>query len=101
MVSEFNILEVFDEGVFEEKICWENTLQQIKFFFTIKVFKNIIALDFDDLRTREIPKIFRGTNFITLKLVSSNLSQIEEQMIKRNNGGAGLFDLENIKKVTK
>lgn len=97
MVPEFNIPEVFDEGVFEEKICWENTLQQIKFFHN-KGFKNIIALDFDDLRTREIPKIFKGTNFITLKLVSSNPSQIEEQMIKRHNEGEGLFDLENIKR---
>lgn len=95
MVPEFNIPQNVDEGIFEEKICWENTLQQIKFFHN-KGFKNIIALDFDDLRTREIPKIFKGTNFITLKLISSNPSQLKEQMIKRHNEGTGLFDLENI-----
>lgn len=32
MVPEFNIPQNVDEGIFEEKICWENTLQQIKFF---------------------------------------------------------------------
>lgn len=95
MVPEFNIPQNVDEGIFEEKICWQNTLQQIKFFHN-KGFKNIIALDFDDLRTREIPKIFKGTNFITLKLISSNPTQIKEQMIKRHNTGTGLFDLENV-----
>lgn len=95
IVPEFNIPQNVDEGIFEEKICWENTLQQIKFFHN-KGFKNIIALDFDDLRTREIPKIFKGTNFITLKLVSSNPTQIKEQMIKRHIDGTGLFDLENV-----
>lgn len=96
MVPEFSIpSKVSDEGIFEEKLCWENTLQQIKYFHN-KGFKNIIALDFDDLRTREIPKIFKGTNFITLKLISSNPNQIREQMIKRHNDGAGLFDLSNV-----
>lgn len=95
MMPEFNIPKNVDEGIFEEKICWENTLEQIKFFHN-KGFKNIIALDFDDLRTREIPKIFKGTNFITLKLISSNPTQIKEQMIKRHNEGTGLFDLENV-----
>lgn len=95
MVPEFNIPQNVDEGIFEEKICWQNTLQQIKFFHN-KGFKNIIALDFDDLRTREIPQIFKGTNFITLKLISSNPTQIKEQMIKRHNNGTGLFDLENV-----
>lgn len=97
MVPEFNIQKNVDEGIFEEKICWENTLHQIKFFHN-KGFKNIIALDFDDLRTREIPKIFKGTNFITLKLISSNPNQIKEQMIKRHEEGTGLFDLGNIVK---
>lgn len=95
MVPEFSIPTNVDEGVFEEKICWQNTLEQIKFFHN-KGFKNIIALDFDDLRTRELPKIFKGTNFITLKLISSNAEQIKKQMIKRHNEGTGLFDLNNV-----
>lgn len=95
MVPEFNIPQNVDVGIFEEKVCWENTLMQIKYFHD-KGFKNIIALDFDDLRTREIPKIFKGANFITLKLISTNPKQIKEQMIKRHNEGNGLFDLDNV-----
>ena len=48
------------------------------------------------MRTREIPKIFKGANFITLKLISSNPNQIKEQTIKRHNEGQGLFYLDNV-----
>ena len=96
MVPEFSIPEdCKDEGIFEEQICWENILLQLKYFYE-KGFRNIIALDFDDLRTRELPKIFKGYNFITLKLVSSNPEQIKEQMIYRYNNEGGLYDIENV-----
>lgn len=96
MVPEFSIPEdCKDEGIFEEQICWENVLLQLKYFYE-KGFRNIIALDFDDLRTRELPKIFKGYNFITLKLVSSNPEQIKEQMIYRYNNEGGLYDIENV-----
>ena len=91
MVPEFSIPKnVQDVGVYEEKLCWENTLMQIEWFRN-KGYKNIIALDFDDLRTRELPQIFKGTNFITLKLITSNFNQLKNQMEKRHKEGYGLY----------
>ena len=60
------------------------------------VSQKIFALDFDDVRTRELPKIFKGYKFITIKLVSSNSTQIEKQMIHRYNNEGGLYDIDNI-----
>ena len=91
MVPEFAIPDnVGDIGVFEEKLCWENTLLQIK-FFRDKGLKNIIALDFDDVRIRELPLIFNGSDFIILRLVSSDHEQIKKQMDLRNDNEGGLF----------
>lgn len=96
MVPEFCIPEdCEDVGIFEEQVCWDNVLLQLRYFYE-KGFRNIVSLDFDDLRTRELPKIFKGYNFITLKLISSNAEQIKEQMIYRHNNEGGLYDIENI-----
>ena len=85
MVPEFSIPDdCEDVGIFEEQVCWENVLMQLKFFFD-KGFRNIISLDFDDVRAREIPKLFKGYKFIILKLISSNIEQIREQMIYIHN----------------
>lgn len=91
MIPEFGIPNGVDEGLFEEETMWECSLNILNYFHN-KGFKNIIALDFDDLRTREIPRHFKGTDFITLKLISSNLEQNKKQMINR--GSDGLVDLE-------
>ena len=75
MVPEFIIPKnVKDVGIYEEQLCWENTLAQIKFFYD-KGFKNIVALDFDDIRARELPKNFHGYNFIIIRLISSDPEQ--------------------------
>lgn len=96
MVPEFMIPEdCEDEGVFEEQMCWENTLAQLRWFYE-RGFRNIVALDFDDVRTREIPLLFRGYRFITLKLVSSDTEQIREQMVYRHEHEGGLYYPENI-----
>ena len=96
MVPEFGIPENCpDEGVFEEETCWENVLLQLDYFHK-RGFENIIALDFDDYRTREIPLHFRGYRFITLKLVSSDPEQIRRQMIHRHENEGGLFALDNV-----
>ena len=98
MVPEFVIPDtVEDIGVFEERLCWENTLQQIR-YFRDKGFRNIVALDFDDVRTRELPLIFRGSDFITLKLVSSDPEKIRQQMLYRNNHEGGLFAPDHIER---
>ena len=57
-------------------------------------YKNIIASDIDDLRTADIPIVFKGTDYITIKLVSSDLSQIREQMKNRPNNGLIDYELQ-------
>lgn len=91
MIPEFGIPNNVDEGKFEEEIMWESSVLLLKYFYD-KGLKNIIALDFNDIRSREIPQIFKGTNFVTLKLISSDYEQNKRQMISR--GTDGLVDLE-------
>ena len=98
MIPEFGIPENVDEGKYEEETMWECSLKILDYFYN-KGIKNIIALDFNDLRTREIPIIFKGKKFIILKMVSSNYEQNKEQMIKRGNDG--LLDLELLENSTK
>lgn len=96
MVPEFTIPpNVEDIGIYEEQLCWENVLLQLKFFYD-KGHRNIVALDFDDVRAREIPLLFKGYEFITLKLVSSDTDQIKQQMVYRNNNEGGLFALSGV-----
>lgn len=38
-----------------------------------------MAFSFDDIRTRELPHIFKGYEFITLKLVLSDTEQTKQQ----------------------
>ena len=97
MIPEFGIPDNVDKGVYEEEILWESSIEMLKYFHN-KGIKNIIALDFNDLRTREIPIIFKGKNFITLKLISSNYEQNKRQMLERGNG---LIDLELLEVSTK
>ena len=91
MVPEFAIPDsAQDVGIYEEQLCWENVLLQLKFFYD-KGLRNIIALDFDDIRTRELPYLFKGYEFITLKLVSSDTEQTKQQMEHRKNNEGGLY----------
>lgn len=98
MIPEFGVPEGVDEGKYEEETMFESSILILKYFYS-KGFKNIIALDFNDLRTRELPKLFKGTNFITLKLISSDYEQNKDQMISR--GENGLVDLELLEVSTK
>ncbi len=98
MIPEFGIPDGAPEGSFEEEVLWESSVELLKYFHN-KGFKNIIALDFNDLRTREIPLIFKGSNFITIKLISSNYDQNKRQMISR--GENGLLDLELLEVSTR
>ncbi|MCR5122595.1 MAG: AAA family ATPase [Ruminococcus sp.] len=82
-----------DEGDLEETLCWENVLSQAR-FFAEKGFKNIVILDIDDVRTREIPSLFRGKSFIILRLFSSDIGQIVSQMEKRRANEGGLYDID-------
>lgn len=83
-------------GKLEELTCWENQIAMLMCFHRLG-YKNIIASDLDDLRTADIPIVFKGTDFITIKLVCSDLKQIQEQMQNRPNHG--LIDYELQKKM--
>lgn len=99
MVPEFVIPnDVEDKGLYEEQLCWDNVLLQLNFFYR-KGLRNIVALDFDDIRAREIPYIFKGYEFITLKLVSSDAEQIKQQMIHRKNNEGGLYVLDYVERA--
>ncbi len=75
-------------GELEERTCWTSTLALLKNFHRLG-FQNIIGLDFDDLRTGDIPEEFQGYNYITLKLICSSYAQNLRQMLQR---GEGLID---------
>ena len=49
------------------------------------------AADLDDLRTADVPVVFKGKRFITLKLVCSDAEQLRRQMASRSDG---LIDFE-------
>ena len=83
-------------GKLEELTCWENQIAMLMCFHRLG-YKNIIASDLDDLRTADIPIVFKGTDFITIKLVCSDLKQIQKQMQNRPNHG--LIDYELQKKM--
>ncbi len=80
-------------GELEELTCWENQVAMLMCFHRLG-YKNIIASDIDDLRTADIPIVFKGTDFITIKLICSDLSQIQEQMKNRPNNGLVDFELQ-------
>ena len=99
MVPEFCIPDnIEDKGLYEEQLCWDNVLLQLMFFHS-KGYKNIVALDFDDVRARELPKIFAGYSYIILRLVSSDAEQIKRQMIHRHHNEGGLYDLDNVERA--
>ena len=93
---EFDSFDGFEgvSGIAEEEICWKWVVSTLKCYHE-QGLKNMIAADFDDLRTRDIPETFRGYNYITLKLVCSDYKQNVEQM---KNRGQGLIDLELLEK---
>lgn len=80
-------------GELEGLTCWENQVAMLMCFHRLG-YKNIIASDIDDLRTADIPVVFKGTDFITIKLISSDLRQIQEQMRNRPNNGLVDFELQ-------
>ena len=93
-VPEFCVPLGVDEGLFEEMVCWECCVAQLKKFHELGI-RNVISGDFDDLRTADIPVVFRGYDYITLKLVCSDYEQHYRQMKDRGNG---LIDFELLQK---
>ena len=95
MVPEFISRDGIEKmtGELEELTCWENT-KAMAFCFHRLGYKNIIISDMDDLRTADIPVDFKGYKFLTLKLVCSDLHQIQIQMKNRPNHGLIDFELQ-------
>lgn len=95
MIPEFISRDGVEEmsGELEEYTCWAN-VKAMLFCFHNLGYKNIIACDLDDLRTRDIPSDFKGYNYIIIKLVCSDLSQIKEQMKNRPNNGLIDYELQ-------
>ena len=100
MIPEFISRDGKEEitGELEELTCWENMKAMLMCFNKLG-YKNIVALDIDDLRTRDIPHDFKGYEYITIKLVCSDLLQIQIQMKNRPNNG--LIDYELQEKCNK
>ena len=80
-------------GELEELTCWETQVAMLMCFHKLG-YNNIIASDIDDLRTADIPVVFKGTEFITIKLICSDLTQIQKQMKNRPNNGLIDFELQ-------
>lgn len=78
-------------GELEELTCWKNQVAMLMCFHSLGY---IIASDIDDLRTADIPVVFKGTNFITIKLICTDLHQIHEQMKNRPNNGLIDYELQ-------
>lgn len=97
MVPEFISRDGSEEmtGELEELTCWENTKAMALCFHKLG-YKNIIVSDLDDLRTADIPIDFKGYQYVTLKLVCSDVEQLKKQMHDRPEGG--LIDYELQKK---
>lgn len=77
----------------EELTCWENQVVMLLCFHKLG-YRNIIASDIDDLRTADIPVVFKGYNFITLKLICNDINQLQEQMRNRPNNRLIDFELQ-------
>lgn len=95
MIPEFISRDGTEEmtGTLEELTCWENT-KAMAFCFHRLGYQNIVISDIDDLRTADIPVDFKGYRFLTIKLVCSNLQQIQEQMKNRPNNGLIDYELQ-------
>ena len=72
-------------GELEERTCWENT-KAMALCFQRLGYRNIVVSDLDDLRTADIPEVFHGFRYITLKLICSDFEQLRRQMHERKNG---------------
>ena len=77
MVPEFGILEGVDAGSFEENVCWECCVAQLKKFHELGI-KNVISGDFDDLRTRDIPLL---VNEFEIDVAGKNPEQVLQEAI--------------------
>lgn len=89
---EFIGFDGFEElgGLHEEEACFRWTISTLMCYHSLGI-KNIVAADFDDLRTREFPELFKGFDYITVKLICGDYGQSCSRM---KNRAGGLIDFE-------
>ncbi len=98
MIPEFYSRDGIEKmtGELEELTCWEMQVAMLLCLHKLG-YKNIIAADIDDLRTGDIPIVFKGYRYITLKLVCHDPAQLQAQM--KNRPRNGLIDYELQRKL--
>lgn len=92
MIPEFMTKDGVNDvtGTEEEDTCWSSMKALINNFLN-EGFKNVLALDFNDIRCRDLYSEFEDRDYIIIKLVTSDYAQIKEQMLNR---GDGLIDTD-------
>ena len=80
-------------GQEEDETLYRLMVANIKEFASLG-YKNIIALDFNEIRFRDIPVDFQGYDYIILHLVCNK----EQNINQMKNRGKGLIDLEMLEK---
>ena len=91
MIAEF----IEKSGRQEDETLYALMLANIKEFARLG-FKDIIALDFNPIRFRDIPEDFKGYDYIILNLVCTEKEQNIKQMLGR---GEGLIDVEMLEEA--
>ena len=80
-------------GKQEDETLYSSMVALIKNFCKLD-YKNIIALDFNEMRMRDIPNDFMGYDFLIIRLVCDENQNITQMQ----NRGKGLVDIEMLKK---
>lgn len=80
-------------GKDEDETLYSSMVALIKNFCKLG-YKNIIALDFNEMRMRDIPEDFCGYDFLILRLVCDENQNITQMQ----NRGKGLVDIQMLKK---
>lgn len=77
----------------EDETLYRLMVANIKEFARLE-YKNIIALDFNQVRFRDIPIDFKGYDYLIIHLVCNK----EQNLQQMKNRGKGLIDLEMLEK---
>ena len=83
-------------GKQEDETLYSSMVVLIKNFCKLG-YKNIIALDFNEMRIRDIPADFKGYDFIILRLVCAK----QQNIAQMKNRGNGLIDVEMLESCYK
>ena len=81
-------------GKQEDETLYSSMVALIKNFCKLD-YKNIIALDFNEMRMRDIPNDFMGYDFLIIRLVCDENQNITQMQNRKG----GLVDIEMLKKM--